>query len=165
MTVVKINFLCLFSVTLLTVNLFLVTLLTGLPTALSEELGVPLVSSCHLFSGGTSSWKKGSRSPIKSWVKSLALADPVVKGPNSLLGDLTMDVTELSIKFSSVYTDNFVWQAYGDGPLDGWIYEEIIEPGLTQTYYVYSDYRSAIKGHFRSKVLSKGIETKIIGYR
>ena len=150
MTVVKINFLCLFSV---------------LPTALSEELGVPLVSSCQLFSGGISSWKKGSRSPIKSWVKSLALADPVVKGPNSLLGDLTMDVNDLSIKFSSVYTDNFVWQAYGDGPLDGWIYEEIIEPGLTQTYYIYSDYRSAIKGHFRSKVLSKGIETKIIGYR
>jgi hypothetical protein len=154
-TEVKMNFLC----------IVCVTLLSGLPKALSEATGVPLVSACHLFPGGTSPWKKGSRSPIKSWVKSLALADPVVRGPSSLLGDLTMNMDELTTKFSSVYNDNFVWQAYGDGQLDGWIYEEIIEPGLTQTFYVYSDYRSAIKGHFRSKVLTKGIETKIIGYR
>ncbi len=144
--------------------IFCVILLCVFPNALSEETGVPLVSSCQLFPGGTSPWKKGSRSPIKSWIKSLALADPQVKG-HSLLGDLTMDVNDLSTKFSSVYTDSFVWLAFGDSSLDGWIYEEIIEPGLTQTYYVYSDYRSVIKGHFRSKALSKGIETKIIGYR
>ena len=141
-----------------------VTLFSAFPAALSEATGVPLISSCQLFPKGTSPWKKGSRSPIKSWIKSLALADPVING-QSLLGDFTMDFNEMNIKFSSIYTDSFVWQAYGDGPLDGWIYEEIIEPGLTQTYYIYSDYRSAIKGHFRSKVLSKGVETKIIGYR
>jgi hypothetical protein len=48
---------------------------------------------------------------------------------------------------------------------DGWIYEEVVKLGLTQSYYIYSDLRSAIKGHFRSNILASGVETKIIGYR
>jgi hypothetical protein len=59
----------------------------------------------------------------------------------------------------------FVWVPYGDSHFDGWIYEEVVGLGLTQSYYIYSDFRSAIKGHFRSKILSSGVETRIIGYR
>ena len=55
--------------------------------------------------------------------------------------------------------------AYGDSRLDGWIYEEVMDLGVTKSYYIYSDFRTAIKGHFRAGVLASGVETRIIGYR
>ena len=55
--------------------------------------------------------------------------------------------------------------AYGDSRLDGWIYEEVMDLGVTKSYYIYSDFRSVIKGHFRNKLLVTGVESRIIGYR
>ena len=55
--------------------------------------------------------------------------------------------------------------AYGDSRLDGWIYEEVMDLGVTKSYYIYSDFRSVIMGHFRNKLLVTGVESRIIGYR
>ena len=86
------------------------------------------------------------------------------KGHN-LKGDFFND-NELTVQnLTSVYTDSHFWTVYGQDKLDGWIYEEVVSLGLTQTYYIYSDFRTAIKGHFRAGVLASGVETRIIGYR
>ena len=60
------------------------------------------------------------RSPLKSWVQSLLIAgsDDIKRGRvHRLRGDVDFDSSELTQKLTAAYTDNFIWQAYGDGNL------------------------------------------------
>jgi hypothetical protein len=58
------------------------------------------------------------RTPIKSWVQSLLIASSEdAKRGHRLHGDVEVDSSELLQKLTAAYTDNFIWQAYGDGNL------------------------------------------------
>lgn len=83
----------------------------------------------------------------------------------SLKADLNFNETEITQSISTVYSDRVIWEVFGETPFDGWIYKEIYDMGTTITYYIYGDFRTAIRGHFRNQYLSQGVETKIIAYR
>lgn len=140
-------------------------LLLGVECALCIEMKLPVVSSCHLFPEGTSPWVKGARDPIRSWIQSLVPASYQVPKTHYLFADLILDSSGLQHRVNAVYTETIIWEAFGDSPNDGWTYSEVLAVGLTQTFYIYSDFRSAIRGHFRNGVLASGVETKINSYR
>jgi hypothetical protein len=83
----------------------------------------------------------------------------------SLKADLNFNETDITQSISTVYSDRVIWEVYGETPFDGWIYKEVFDIGRTATYYIYGDYRTAIRGHFRNQYLSQGVETKVKAYR
>ena len=78
-----------------------------------------------------------------------------------------MKLADLVLPLNQGLTRYYFRTSYGDNinHVDGWLYEEVLDIGVTRTYYIYSDFRSVIRGHFRNNKLAFGYESKIVAYR
>ena len=67
----------------------------------------------------------------------------------------------------SIKGKNIIWQKYGPGAYDGWLYKETAGPMFTGSdiTYIYNDYRTVIHGYFQNGYLVEGQASKIIACR
>ena len=120
-------------------------------------------SSCA--GADTALWRRGSGAPIKSWVGSINPNE----GNRTLAGvRANFTLGESSIPYAVANDLGLQWVRYGDGPLDGWLYNEElgVEPANgDRVAFVYPDFKTVLFGKFRDNLMVEARETTITAHR
>ncbi|XP_040572006.1 histone-lysine N-methyltransferase SETD7 [Lepeophtheirus salmonis] len=124
-------------------------------------------SMCDVVPESTK-WIRNNGKILESWISSVIPSSGSSQNETfTLAGFESNDRFSKVLEIMSLY--GVLWQKYGDGIHDGWLY------GITdlktgefikkKTYYIYPNYMTAIQGTFRGDMLRGGKETKATHFR